>query len=190
MDTRIKPVELAKAYRLINHGPTVLVSSRYAGTDDVMAAAWCCALDVDPPKLTVVLESTSKTRSLIEAGGEFVVQIPTVKQVELTRYLGTHSLGEQSDKLARSGVGIFDMPERNQPFVAGCSGWLACKIVREPHIQKQYDLFIADVDAAWADERVFSEGHWHFETADPGWRSIHHVAGGHFYAIGQPVISD
>jgi hypothetical protein len=44
-----------------------------------------------------------------------------------------------------------------------------------------------NVMAAWADERVFSEGRWHFEDAAPELRSLHHVSGGHFYAIGEAV---
>jgi len=63
MDDRIAPVEPAKAYRLINHGPTVLVSARHAGEDDVMAAAWACALDFSPPKLTVVLDKATRVCS-------------------------------------------------------------------------------------------------------------------------------
>ena len=39
MDSHIAPVELKKAYRLLNHGPTVLVSARHDGVDNVMAAA-------------------------------------------------------------------------------------------------------------------------------------------------------
>ena len=50
MSASIRPVDLAKAYRLLNHGPTVLVSARHQAVDNVMAAAWCCALDFDPPK--------------------------------------------------------------------------------------------------------------------------------------------
>ena len=46
MNEFIAPVPLEKAYRLINHGPTVLVSARHGGVDDVMAAAWACALDM------------------------------------------------------------------------------------------------------------------------------------------------
>jgi flavin reductase (DIM6/NTAB) family NADH-FMN oxidoreductase RutF len=53
MDKHISAVALEKSYRLINHGPTVLVSARHDGVDDVMAAAWCSALDFAPPKLTV-----------------------------------------------------------------------------------------------------------------------------------------
>nr|WP_314218006.1 hypothetical protein [uncultured Campylobacter sp.] len=33
----LKPVELHKAYRLINHGPTVMVSAEFDGVRDVMA---------------------------------------------------------------------------------------------------------------------------------------------------------
>ena len=31
---------LDKAFRLLNHGPTVLVSARHGGVSNVMAAAW------------------------------------------------------------------------------------------------------------------------------------------------------
>lgn len=187
MDQPIAPVPLTKAYRLLNHGPTVLVSARHGGIDNVMAAAWCCALDFSPPKLTVVLDKATRTRELIEQSGTFVIQVPTVAQARLTNEVGSHSLHQQADKLARSGVALFGMEGFDLPFVAGCSAWLACKLVPEPHNQQAYDLFIGEVVAAWADTRVFRDGHWHFETADPALRSLHHIAGGHFYAIGDAV---
>lgn len=187
MDKHISPVDLQKAYRLINHGPTVLVSGRHAGVDDVMAAAWACALDFAPPKLTVVLDKSSKTRELLEKSGTFVIQVPTVAQLQLTNTVGTLSLATEPDKLKKSGVELFGMAGHDLPFVAGCSAWLACKLIPEPHNQQTYDLFIGDVVGAWADTRVFSDGRWHFEDAAPAFRSLHHVAGGHFYAIGEPL---
>lgn len=69
MDSNILPVELEKAYRLVTHGPTVLVSASHGGVVDVMAAAWCCALDFAPPKLTVVLDKITRTRELVERSG-------------------------------------------------------------------------------------------------------------------------
>ena len=57
----------------------------------------------------------------------------------------------------------------------------------EPHNQATYDLFIAEIVAAWADDRVFSNGRWHFDGVDASLRSLHHIAGGHFYAIGDEV---
>lgn len=73
MDKHIAAVPLEKSYRLINHGPSILVSARYNGIDNVMAASWACALDFRPPKLTVVLDKSTKTRELIEASSEFVI---------------------------------------------------------------------------------------------------------------------
>jgi len=187
MNSHIAPVDLAKAYRLINHGPTVLVSAKHGGVDDVMAAAWACALDYAPPKLTVVLERAAKTRDLIEASGGFAVQVPTAAQVALAHNVGSRSLHREPDKLAQSGVELFSIDDYDLPFVAGCAGWLACRLIPEPHNQSTYDLFIGEIVGAWSDTRVFRAGHWHFEEAAPAWRSIHYIAGGHFYAIGDAL---
>lgn len=187
MDKHISPVDLQKAYRLINHGPTVLVSARHAGVDNVMAAAWACALDFAPPKLTVVLDKSSTTRELIENSGAFVIQVPTVAQLQLTQTVGTLSLSTEPDKLKKAAVELFGIEGIDLPFVAGCAAWLACRLIPEPHNQQTYDLFIGEVVGAWADTRVFSNGRWHFEDADPSLRSLHHVAGGHFYATGEPL---
>nr|WP_236765651.1 flavin reductase family protein [Agrobacterium tumefaciens] len=172
---------------MINHGPTVLVSARRDGVENVMAAAWSCALDYLPPKLTVVLDRIAKTRALVEGSGQFVIQVPTVAQLELTREVGTRSLYKESDKLERAGAELFNIDGYDLPFVSGCSAWLACRLLPEPRNQDSYDLFIGEVVGAWADRRVFREGRWHFETADPQWRSLHYIAGGHFYAIGEAM---
>lgn len=88
MTEHVLSVALDDAYRLITHGPTVLVSARHSGVDDVMAAARACALIFRHPKLTVVLDKITRTRELIEASGEFVIQIPTVAQARLVHEVG------------------------------------------------------------------------------------------------------
>lgn len=186
MDT-LAPVALEKAYRLINHGPTVLVSARYQGTDNVMAASWACALDFSPAKLMVVLDKGAKTRELVEKSGQFVIQVPTVAQLALTHHVGTQSLSNQPDKLALAGVELFTQQGFDLPFVSGCAAWLACDVLPEPHNQQDHDLFIARITGAWADTRVFRAGRWHFDEADPAWRSLHYIAGGRYYAIGDAL---
>ncbi|MBE8718467.1 flavin reductase family protein [Cellvibrio polysaccharolyticus] len=189
MDSNILPVELEKAYRLVTHGPTVLVSASHGGVVDVMAAAWCCALDFAPPKLTVVLDKITRTRELVERSGRFVIQVPNLAQLALVNGVGNNSLHDNPDKLQQHGVELFSVGDNNLPLVAGCSAWLACELVSEPHNQQSYDLFIGEVTAAWADQRIFRQGHWLFEQADARWKSLHHVAGGHYYAIGDAVES-
>lgn len=186
--TYFTPVPLDKSYRLMNHGPTVLVSAQHGGRTDVMAAAWACVLDYGKaPKVTVVLDKATYTRELIEASGRFALQLPTRAMVPLTVGVGTDSARTVPDKLARHGVKIFTAPGCELPLVEGCVGWLACRLVPEPHNQQAYDLFIGEVVGAWADDRVFRDGRWHFEAAPDALRTIHHVAGGQFLVTGAPV---
>jgi len=189
LDQHIKPVELAKAYRLLNHGPTVLVSASHGGVENVMSAAWSCALDFAPPKVTVVLDKATATRPLVEQSGYFVLQVPNMAQLQLTYNVGHTSANEASDKLAKFGVELFHVEGYDVPLVQGSSAWLICKVLPEPRNEQVYDLFIGEVVAAYADDRVFQNGHWAFENADPQWRSLHYIAGGNFYAIGEAVIA-
>ena len=186
-DPHFSPVPLDKAYRLLNHGPTVIVSAQHAGERNAMSAAWACALDLVPPKVTVVLDKATRTRALVEGSGLFALQLPTVPQAAMTVGIGTDSATTVPDKLARHGVPLFDAPGFELPLVQGCTAWLVCRLIPEPHNQQTYDLFIGEVIAAWADDRVFRHGHWEFETAPTELRTLHYVAGGQFYAIGESV---
>ena len=184
-------VELGKAYRLLNHGPTVLVSAAHNGQRNIMAAAWAMPLDFAPPKVAVVLDKATWTRQLLEASGEFALQVPTVSQVDITQALGSSSglaLTEQQgiDKFAAYGLQAFDGSVVSAPLLEGCAAWLECRLLPEPAIQHSYDLFLGEVVAAHADSRVFSEGRWHF-TGHDDLRTIHHVAGGHFLVDGDAV---
>lgn len=184
------PVELSKAYRLLNHGPTVLVSAAVGDRRNIMAAAWAMPLDFDPPKVAVVLDKSTWTRKLLEETGEFALQVPTVSQLDLTQALGSSSgldMHEQgADKFAAFGLDTFAGSVVKAPLLVGCAAWLECRLVPEPAIQQSYDLFLGEVVAAQADRRVFSGGRWHFDGHDD-LRTIHHVAGGHFLVDGAAV---
>ncbi|MBB6056210.1 flavin reductase family protein [Tolumonas osonensis] len=182
-----KTVELEKAYRLMNHGPTVLISSSYQGKANVMAAAWTMPLDFSPPKVAIVIDKNSFSRSLIEKSGEFVICIPTVQQEELTTAVGSCS-GKSMDKFSEYKITTEKASLVAAPLISGCVAWLECKLIPEPHIQNTYDLLLGEVVAAWADDTVFSHGRWHF-TNDTQ-RTIHHVAGGHYLHIGDAVTPD
>ena len=47
-------VSLEKSSRLLNHGPTVLVSAQRAGVQNVMAAAWAYDFDDGPDDLRTI----------------------------------------------------------------------------------------------------------------------------------------
>ena len=178
-----KPVPLDRCTRLLNHGPTVLVSAEHGGRRNVMAAAWSMPLDFTPPKVCVVLDRQTFTRTLVEASGTFVLGVPSVAIAALTNHVGSVS-GREDDKFAGGTIVAEPGPATGAPLVEGCIAWLECRRIPEEHVEKAYDLFLGEVVAAWADDRVFRDGRWHFDGVDASMRSIHHIAGGHFYAIG------
>ena len=180
-----RSVPLSKAYRLLNHGPTVLVSAAHEGKRNIMAAAWAMPLDFEPPKVAVVLDKSTWTRQLLEASGTFVLNVPCAAQADIVQTVGSTS-GAQQDKFQAYDLQTFAGEQLAAPMLEGCVAWLECRLLPEPHNHQQYDLFLAEVIAAQADERVFSDGRWHFEGHDE-LRTLHHVAGGHFLTIGEPV---
>ncbi|MCI1024019.1 flavin reductase family protein [Pseudomonas putida] len=184
---QIAPVPLAKAYRLITHGPTVLVSARHEGVSNVMAAGWSCGLDFEPPKVTVVVDKVTATRVLMVGSGYFALQVPSATLLQLTYDVGNTSLIDDPEKLQTTAVHLFDAPDIQAPLVEGCIAWLLCRRIPEAHNEEAYDLFIGEVEQAWADTRVFRDGHWHFESAPSALRCLHYIAGGQFYAIGESL---
>jgi len=187
MNSHIQTVELSKAYRLLNHGPTVLVSAQYETENNVMAAAWACALELVPAKVSVVLDKSTKTRELVEKSGHFILQVPTLKQLKLVQQLGSISQFNDPEKLSHCHTPLFQFEGFQLPAVEGCAAWLICELIPEPHNQQSHDLFIGKVVAAYADDRVFRNGHWYYHEVGAEWKSLHHVAGGHYYTIGDPV---
>ena len=177
----LKAVPLSKAYHLINHGPVTLVSSAHAGATNVMAAAWAMALDFDPAKVAVVIDANTYTRQLVEASGEFALNIPCRAIAGNVLKAGSAS-GRDVEKFALSGLGSFPASQIGAPLVEGCVAWLECRVLPRPDNEKRHDLFLGEVVAAHADGRAFCDGRWNF--ADDSLRTLHYFGGGVFAPTG------
>ena len=59
------PLELRRSYRLLNHGPVVLVSAAAGGAENVMPVAWNVPLDFEPARLALVLSAEARTREAL-----------------------------------------------------------------------------------------------------------------------------
>jgi flavin reductase (DIM6/NTAB) family NADH-FMN oxidoreductase RutF len=182
MNTKPHPVALAKSYLLLNHGPVVLVSSASRGRSNVMSASWSMPLDFDPAKVVLVIDKQTFTRELVDAAGEFALSIPCRAIADKVLAAGT-LCGRDGDKFARTGLETFAASRIDAPLIKDCVAWLECQLIPEPENQRRYDLFVAEVVAAWADPEVFSDGRWHFPDAQR--TTIHYQAGGSFFETGQ-----
>jgi len=177
----VQPVELSKAYRLLQVGSTTMISAKYNGVENVMSAAWVGL--AGERKVVAYIGPQAFTRQLVEKSGYYVVQIPVVSQMATVLYAGGRSYADAPDK--NDSIPFIYQPGFDIPLVAGCAGWLVCKMMPYPDIQQQHNLFLGDIVAAWSDDRVFRNGHWIFDDAPDELRTVHYVAGGQFYAIGK-----
>ena len=184
----IRPVPLDKSYRLLNHGPTVMVSAKNDNAENVMSASWVCVLDMFPAKLTVVLDKKSFTQQLIEKSQKFAIQVPIAKQAEQVIGLGTQSYFDNPNKLADNHIELFYQDGFDVPLVKGCAAWLICRLIPEEHNQQNYDLLIGEVIGAWADNRIYENGHWKFDEISDEMKTLHYIAGNQFYITGKGLV--
>ena len=182
--SHFRPVALHHASRLVNHGPTVLVTSAHAGRRNVMAAAWSMPVEFTPPRIAVVIDKHTFTRELVIESGAFALCLPGTTLVDLTHAVGQTS-GRTLDKFAQHTLDARPGPVLGLPVIeAGCAAWLECRLIREPHAQDAYDTCFGEVVAAAADARIFANGRWSFRDDNADLQTIHHLGGGHFVRPG------
>ncbi|HQP37667.1 MAG TPA: flavin reductase family protein [Polyangiaceae bacterium] len=175
-------IEPTRSYRLVNHGPVTLITTRSGGKPNVMAASWVMPVDTDPPRVALVIGSDSLTFENVMATGELVVNLPTVDMIEQVHEAGNLS-GREVDKLQRLGLRTVDGSRVAAPLIESCIGWLECKLIRDDSMQKEHGVLVAEVVAAWADDEVFRDGKWAFGSTQK--RTFHHVSGSTFLATGE-----
>jgi flavin reductase (DIM6/NTAB) family NADH-FMN oxidoreductase RutF len=185
--THFAPVALPHANRLINHGPTVLITSVFGGRRNVMAAAWSMPVEFSPPRVAVVIDKSTFTRELMTAHGGFGLCVPATAAIDLTYAVGSCS-GREVDKFAQWGIEATPGPVLGVPLIEdNCLAWMECRLIREPHTEDAYDTCFAEVVSAAADSRVFANGHWTLNDHNTALRSIHHLGGGLFARAGEGI---
>jgi flavin reductase (DIM6/NTAB) family NADH-FMN oxidoreductase RutF len=177
-------VDPERACRLINHGPTVLVSAAHAGRRNLMAAAWSMPVEFAPPRIAVVIDRKTFTRELIAATGMLALCVPCRAQADLVWTVGSVSGHDPelqgTDKFRRYGIGWFDGPALGLPCVEGCVAWMEARVIAEPHTEAAYDTLFVEVVSAQADDRVFADGRWSFRDDNTELHTLHHLGAGVF----------
>jgi flavin reductase (DIM6/NTAB) family NADH-FMN oxidoreductase RutF len=178
--SHFRPVPLEQASRLINHGPTVLVTSAHGARRNVMAAAWSMPVEFRPPRIAIVIDKQTYSRELIEASGVFGICVPGAAAIDMTYAVGSSS-GRDEDKFARYGIEARAGEATGVPLIElNVAAWLECRLIPEAHTQDAYDTCFGEVVAAAADSRVFAQGHWNFDDSNAALHTLHHLGAGHF----------
>ena len=173
-----KKIELRHFYRLISHGPCVLVTSGDNDKSNIAPMAWITPVNSEPPLVGIPLPDNHYTTELINARKEFAINIPGNGLIDAIMYTGKAS-GRSENKFKMSGL----TPESGiliaTPHIKECAGFIECR-VKDRHLYNGMTLFIADVLYAAADDELFDES-WITERV----KTIHHLGGSYFAVIGK-----
>lgn len=136
--------------------PAVLVTCADAqGRANIITLAWTGVACSVPPMVSIAVRPERFSHSLIEESKEFVVNVPSTDLVWAVDYCGTRS-GRSEDKFAGAGLTAVPASRVKAPLIAECPINMEC-VVRHVLSLGSHDLFVGEVVALHADERVLDE---------------------------------
>lgn len=169
-----KSVPLATAFHLINHGPCPVITTGDGVRRNAAPINWTMPVNDDPPLVATAIEPSDFTHTLIEATGEFIVNVVGEAFGPTLLALGKHS-GKTTDKWAAFSLEAATGTKVKAPRLAAAAAHLECR-VKDRHRYPGISLFVADVVYAEAEESVFDGRH----VILPALRTLHHIGGGYF----------
>ena len=168
-----KSLPLSQAYRLLEPGPVVLLTTVDAKRPNVMTMSWHMMIDFEPPLVGCVVSNRDYTFDVLRKTKECVINIPTVELVKQVVGCGNIS-GRSVDKFKKFGLTPSVASQVNAPLIDQCFASLECKVV-DTKMMDKYNIFILKVVKAWIDR---SKKH-------P--RTIHHQGRGNFMVSGRTI---
>lgn len=172
--TAIEP--LTKAYKLLNPGCVVLVSTGDGERDNLFAVTWNMPLRKNPPMLAILSGKGHFSYPLLESTGEFGINIVDASHVDALLGCGKTSGRNELDKFARFGLTREPATHIRAPRVAEAVANLECRVDRIVDVEGSA-LIVARIEAAVADDAHYRDGDWDFEG---GLRLLHHLTGSKF----------
>lgn len=156
--------------------PAVMVSCQYPNNQDpkctnpvlqgkpnIITVAWAGTVCTNPPMLSISVRPERYSYHMIEASGEFVVNLTTETLVHATDYCGVRS-GREVDKFAEMHLTPLPSREISVPGIAESPVNIECK-VREITPLGSHSMILADVVAVTIDDTYMDEtGKFHLNN--------------------------
>lgn len=119
---------MEKYYHLLYPIRTCLITSKYRGKNNVMAASWVFPLSMDPPCFGISIAKNRFSYELISKGKFFGINLPHAKLESATIICGTNS-GRDMDKFEKADLTIEET--NHVPLVKDCPTSIVCEVVNE-----------------------------------------------------------
>ncbi len=169
----MREVDPSKAYRLLEAGPIVLVTTAQHGRANVMTMGFHMMVQHDPPLIGAVIGPWDHSYTALRATKECVIAIPTVDLAEKVVDVGNCS-GRDIDKLASFKLTAVPSREVAAPRVAECLANIECRLV-DTALSDKYSLHILEAVAIGYDD------------ARKERRTLHHNGDGTFTVDGRTL---
>lgn len=147
--------------------PVVLIT---CGGDDlynVFSLNRISSCNAEPPMLSISVRPHRASHDLIEASGEFVVNIPLPGLEVVSDFVGTTTMAEV-DKWTETGLSRVGASKIETPLIDECPVNIECRVTQQVKLPS-HTLFIGEVVAVHAHPAVLdSRGEVDFELAQGG----------------------
>lgn len=168
-----RPLALSEAYRVLEPGPVVLITTAAKGRTNVMAMSWHMMMEFEPPLVGCIVSGRHLTFDLLRASRVCVINVPAADLARQVVGCGNVS-GRRVDKFRRFGLTPVPSACVAAPRVDECWASLECRIADSRWVAK-YNMFVLEVVTAWIDRSVRRP------------RTLHHEGWGVFAIAGERI---
>ncbi len=134
--------------------PATLVAAAHDGEQGLITVAWIGMVSGTPPTIGMAIRATRNTLRLIEASGEFTVNVPRVGMEAPVDFCGIVS-GKGVDKFAAAGLTAVPASIVSAPLVAECPFNIECRLVGVQEMG-EYRLVLGEIVETHADEEILN----------------------------------
>lgn len=177
----LQEINIEAANRLINHGPTIMVSGRAGERSTIMTAAWCMPVSKKPMLVAAAIGPSRFTHELIMTSREFVINVPGQDLLDALWCCGTRSGRDIEDKFQECGISEAPGKKVKVPLVAEALGAIECRLHSAPQAG-DHTIMVGEVVAAWAREGCFDK-----RLLTEKFKTLHHLGGREFCLPGEIV---
>lgn len=146
----MKELPASQAYRLLEPGPIVMVSTRDNGRPNVMTMGFHMMIQHAPPLIGCVIGPWDYSYLALRKNGECVIAVPGLDLAETVVDVGNCS-GEQVDKFERFGLNTKPAAEVSAPLLSDCLANIECRVI-DDRLCETYNLFILEAKRIWLNE--------------------------------------
>ena len=142
----LKPMDIKRAFTLIEPGPVVLVTTHDHTGHNIMTISWTMVVDFTPI-IAITTGPWNYSYKALQRHRECVLAIPTMDLIDEVVGVGTCS-GSDTDKFGRFGFTPMKGAHVGAPLIRECLANIECRVV---DIVAKHDIVVLDGIAAYVD---------------------------------------